>query len=276
MKLGIIFDSSSGITKDEANRSGWGYLPIYLTIDGKEYKDGIDLNNDNFYKMININQTVKSAATDPGTMHLVFEEMSKKFDEVIYIPLSKDLSSQSSTATTVASEFDNIHVLSNTNLVAEPAVILGRRLEEMNKKGKSIEELLKYSEFYCEHSRGMIVPETLTWLKSGGRIKPSVAAMGNLLGIIPMLYFDGAIHKHGKGRVPHKTLIKGYKFLEGKHHKNDYTYLILEANADEIVSKAMTYLEPKLGYAPKSYKMPRTLTVHVGPGTTAVYCIPKE
>ena len=42
-KIKIVTDSSSGISLDEAKQLGIGIVPMPITIDGKEYMDGVDL-----------------------------------------------------------------------------------------------------------------------------------------------------------------------------------------------------------------------------------------
>ena len=48
----------------------------------------------------------------------------------------------------------------------------------------------------CDKDEIYFVPESLTFLKNGGRVSPAVAMIGNMLGIKPLLkYHDGEIQK---------------------------------------------------------------------------------
>ena len=49
MKVAILTDSNSGITQDEANKLGVFVLPMPFTIDGQEYKEDINLSQEEFY-----------------------------------------------------------------------------------------------------------------------------------------------------------------------------------------------------------------------------------
>ena len=52
MKLKIMVDSSSGITQDEAARLGIDVFPLRIIFNEKEYLDGIDIMQDEFYEKL--------------------------------------------------------------------------------------------------------------------------------------------------------------------------------------------------------------------------------
>ena len=52
IKFRIITDSSCGISQEEANNLGVVVLPLTLTLNGKDYKDGIDISTDDFYNLL--------------------------------------------------------------------------------------------------------------------------------------------------------------------------------------------------------------------------------
>ena len=52
MSIKIITDSASDILPSEGERLGVTVVPMMLTIDGKEYLDGVDLTVHEFYSML--------------------------------------------------------------------------------------------------------------------------------------------------------------------------------------------------------------------------------
>ena len=52
VKFRVITDSSSGISQEEAKKLGVTVLPLTLTYRDKDYKDGVDITTDEFYKLI--------------------------------------------------------------------------------------------------------------------------------------------------------------------------------------------------------------------------------
>lgn len=51
IRFRIISDSSCGITQEEAKKLGVIILPLTLSYKGHDYKDGIDISTNDFYKL---------------------------------------------------------------------------------------------------------------------------------------------------------------------------------------------------------------------------------
>ena len=283
MNLGIIIDSASGWTRNDAERKGWGYIPIFLTINGKEYKDGVDTNDEQFYSTIDINDEVSTASTSPKELHDVYKVMSKKYDEVIFIPLSKTLSCHNWIAQKIAEEFKNIHVL-NSKCVGYSIIHLSSQAQKLAENGVGIKEIINRLNIAINKTQGMILPKTMDWLKKGGRISKSTAMLGNLLSIIPILYFDGRMEKWGKGRALPKTMLKAAKglkeILDGDI--SEYKFSLLYAHNrtrpedkhnDE---KLRTILKKTIDQKIMLHIFPRILVIHVGLGTYALMAMPKN
>lgn len=272
MDMVVIVDSISGLNFVETNKKKWGYIPLFLKINNKEYADGISINDDEFYSIININDEVSTSSSNPQIISQIFDKLSKQFDYVIYIPISKYLSSQYEIAALIAREYKNVHVV-ESNLVSIPIIKMGEYITEQS-KNMPIDDLLKKIEIINTKSIGYIIPKTLKWLKKGGRISPSIAALADLMSIVPIIKFNGKMEKCGKGRVPYKALIKMTKKLFNEFG-NKYNYYLLEADAMDIINKSLPQIKEILGFEPPVLKFPRTLVIHVGIGSTAIYAVPK-
>ena len=282
MKLGIIIDSATGWTKKEAENKGWGFVPIFLTINGKEYKDGIDIDDKKFYSTIDINDNVSTSCASPAVMLDAYKPMSKKFDEVIFFPLSSPLSSHNNLAKKLAKDFKNIHVLTSRS-IGYGIIHLLEQATLLAKQGVSIEEIIARLHAAIQKMNGMILPETMDWLKKGGRISKSTAMLGNLLSIIPVLFFDGSMEKWGKGRSLPKTMLKASKGLQEilPGESSDYYYALMYAHDRtdpkdiKMDNKLRTILKKQLNEKVILVSFPRLLVIHVGLGTYSLMAIPK-
>ena len=215
MKLGIIVDSSAGLTKDQATQKGWGFLPLYLNIDGKEYADGQDIDPTTYYKQIKIEQDVKTSATPPAIIEEAFKKASEEFDQVIVYGLSKKLSSQTQNLTVFAQEFDNVTVI-DSHGVGKAIVKNLEVAEVMAKEGADIANIVDKVNELSKSQYGIALPATLSWLVKGGRVNPAIGAMANLMKIVPIISFEnGELNKQGKGRSFKKAVKKSAaKWLE--------------------------------------------------------------
>lgn len=267
MKLGIVIDSSAGITKEEATKRGWFYLPLPITINGKDFLDGVDLLPEDYYKNIKIDDEVKTSATPVGIVEEVLTEASKKFDHVLVLPLSTHLSSQTHNIMMVAKDFKNIHVFESKS-VGYAIVKEMEKALEMAKNGASFDEITLTINDIQSSAWGIAAPETLKWLVKGGRIGSGVAGMANLFKIVPMIEFNGKLEKFDTGRVFRKTVIRIAEEVQKKCPKDKYDYIIYHGNNIDIAEHAKAIEET--GIKPEVKFFPPVIINHIGPGVVAV------
>ena len=104
MKVAILTDSNSGITQDEANKLGVFVLPMPFTIDGQEYKEDINLSQEEFYDKLMNNAEVFTSQPAVGEVTQLFDNILKDYDQIVHIPMSSGLSGSCQTALMLAEE----------------------------------------------------------------------------------------------------------------------------------------------------------------------------
>lgn len=190
-KLLVMTDSNSGITQKEGKELGIYVVPMPFTIDGKEYLEDINLTQEQFYEFLFKNADVSTSQPSAFMIEELFEEKLKEYEHIIYIPMMSSLSSTCATITKIAENFNGrVHVIDNKRISITQKESALEALE-MNKRGYSVDEIVKYLYDTASISSIYICPDTLKYLKKGGRIKPAAAALASLLRIKPLLYTRG-------------------------------------------------------------------------------------
>ncbi len=266
MKIGIIVDSSCGLTKKQANERGWGFLPLIMNINGKDIQDGIEIDSKTFYSKLKINDDVRTSATPPAIIIDEFEKFSKENDLVIAYGISTELSSQTNNMKTFAKDFPNVHVVDSKG-VSQMIINDIQDTLEIATKGISKEEIIKTVEGFSKRQYGIAIPETLKWLVKGGRVNPSVAQMANLLKIIPIIKFeDGKLEKHGVGRIFKKSVVNSAVEVM-RYTENGITVIHGEQkNIDELKMS----IEKEIGQEVQVTYFPPVVALHTGPGVVAI------
>ncbi len=274
MKLGIIIDSSSGLSKKEAEERGWGFLPLHIFLDKVDYADGIDINMQGVYDKLTLDTEVRTSASSPAEVLKEFERMSKEFDEVIVYPLSSGLSSQISNLTMFAKDFPNIHVFDSHGL-AGINIIRCEQAEKMANDGMDIENILEELNRTKDDHFAILLPHSLDWLVKGGRVGPKVASMASMLKIVPMISFEeGALKKHGKGRTFQKTLVKGSKDVISKFETSECVFFLYHVDNKEVKDHSKRILETT-GVKVKEMLLPSAIALHVGLEAIAIFIVKK-
>ncbi|NQZ66346.1 MAG: DegV family protein [Mycoplasmatales bacterium] len=268
MKLGIIVDSCVGMMKDEIEKRGWHFLPLFFTIDGKEYKDGIDLNLPDFYEKININSQLKTSASSSWETKTLFEKTSKMYDHVIVYCISSGLSSQNNNLKIASREFSNIHVIDSKG-VGSSIIHDLEKIEKMNEEGHSIEKMLNKLKELTNAQIAFILPNNITWLVKSGRVNKSVATMAKLFKIVPIIKFEnGKLEKYGKGRIFEKTVSKIARYI--KEESIDGSEFIIYYASKKPNPELIKRVEEVIGKKLESHLLPIVIGSHTGNDTFVI------
>lgn len=189
--IAIVTDSNSGITQSQAVELGISVIPMPFTIDGNDYFEDINLNQEQFYQKLLGDCTIHTSQPSPDTVMTLWDELLKDHDEVIYIPMSSGLSGSYQTARMLAEDYDGkVEVVNNQRIsvTMRQSVLDAIKLKEQGLCAQDIRRKLEDDRF---NSSIYICIDTLEYLKKGGRLTPAVAMLGQLLKIKPVLQIQG-------------------------------------------------------------------------------------
>lgn len=201
-KIAIVADSNSGYTPEEAKAAGVYFIPMPFYINGKEYFEGVNLTQEEFFEFLRNDAQVSTSQPSPDSMLTLWDELLKTYDEVLYLPMSSGLSGTCQTATMLAQDYDGrVHVVDNQRI----SVPLKHSVQDaltLAESGKSAGDIKDYLERTKMDSVVYITVDTLKYLKKGGRVTPAAAALGTLLKIKPVLQIRGEkLDSYAKART---------------------------------------------------------------------------
>lgn len=114
-RVGIVTDSNSQITTDLADRFGVTVVPLTVTIDGDDHREGIDLDADAFYDRFadGVTPDVVTSQPSPGAFVHAYEELAAAgCDEIWSIHLAEAMSGTVGSAQIAANSVDvDVHVI---------------------------------------------------------------------------------------------------------------------------------------------------------------------
>lgn len=190
-KIAVVTDSNAGITMEEAKKLGIYVVPMPFTIDGKDYFEGVNLNHEQFFEMLQQGAEVFTSQPAIGDVAKIWDEALQEYDEIVHIPMSSGLSGSCQSANMLASEYnDKVQVVDSQRISVTQKydVLDALKLAEAGKSAKEIKEILEENKF---NATIYIAVNTLDYLKKGGRITPAVYLLGNMLKIKPILKIRG-------------------------------------------------------------------------------------
>lgn len=281
MKLAIVVDSSCGLTKEQANERGWHFLPLMVTIDDKEYTDGVDLDARSFSRVFHADSVASTSFTPIGYTMELLKNLAAENDYVVIYPISQHLSSQMQNLEVVAKDYKNIFVIKSKSV----AQLIVRDLVEFEKNillndftiKQAIEKIEKRNYDLTEI---LLFPETMDALVRGGRVSTTKANISKMLKITPVISMqDGKLEKFGKGRTFAKTVVSytvdHYNKLKAKGKNVAIAILdISNPNADNLFYQIRSELN--YPYEPIRFTIPPVISAHVGFGAICAFILELE
>ncbi|GAY72981.1 DegV family protein [Lentilactobacillus kosonis] len=198
MKTAIVTDSTAYLSKEEVEKYNITVVPIPLIIDGREYKEGIDITNEEFYEKLATSKSFPSTSQPPvGEMIDVYNSLAKQgYDAVISIHLASTISGMYSSLVTIAPTIESIKVIPyDSQITVKLMGYLAIQASKMAKLGRTPEQIIAYLNDLRSTYDELFVVDDLQNLVRGGRLSNASAFIGGLLKIKPLLTFDNNSHE---------------------------------------------------------------------------------
>ncbi len=279
--VAVVTDSNCGIFPNYSIEDLF-VIPMPFIINDKTYFENVDLTSEDFYKYLEDGASVHTSQPFPDDINKMWTEVLEKYDELVYIPMSSGLSGSCETAMMLAGDYEErVRVVDNQRI----SVTMYRSVLdalELAKKGKTASEIGDILEADKFNSSIYITLDTLEYLKKGGRITKSAAALGSLLHIKPVLQIQGEkLDSFSKVRTITKGKSVMLKAVEddianrfgGKYHKDELIFGVAHTKnyekacefRDEIMS---VYPGCTVDFQPLSL----CIACHTGPGALGISC----
>ncbi len=272
MAVKILVDSASDISKVEAEKMGITMIPMVITFDTEEYYDGIDLLPVQFYeKLVQCKTLPKTAQINAFRFEEAFSELTRDGDEVIAIVLSSKLSATCDSAKQAAEKFkEKVYVVDSLSAATGERLLCEYALS-LIKEGKTAKEVFVELEEAKNRLSIMAVLDTLEYLKKGGRISSTIAFVGGLLNLKPVVrVLDGEVKMAGKARGQRKGAeVLNEIVASAGGVDTSMPYAVLWTGLDNSVAEKYALDNEHFFGGDKnvrSFIIGSTIGTHVGPG----------
>lgn len=235
-KIKIICTSTGCIEYAPARYKELGIdiLRIHVFFNGKEYREGLDLDPVEFYQQLETiedpkNHLPHTGMPDTEEIRACFDNaIAEGCDEAMVFVLSSALGGTYNKICLIAKEYEDrlkIHV-TDTKITCFGEGLLAIKAAEFARKGMSSEDILKEIHWMMDRQEFIGVDGKLDYLIYNGRLKGGKAFMGQLLNICPVIHFaDGEIVPLESVRTPKKALARTCELLKeiiGDRKPEDY------------------------------------------------------
>jgi len=219
MSIAIVTDSTADLPKDVVEKHGITVVPLNVRFGMEEFKDGIDIDNDEFYRRLQIESELPTTSQPSlGDFIEVYRSLIAEHDGIVSIHISGKLSQTINSAVQGARDVDSDGEKIKPIDTGQATIPLGLIVIEAANAAASgadlagvveaVDDAMSRARFY-----GMV--DTLEYLVKGGRIGRAKGFIGGLLKVTPIITLeDGESSPVASPRTRRKALAKLKELVE--------------------------------------------------------------
>ena len=277
--IAIVTDSTSDLDPAVAAEQHITLAPAHVRFGDVDYKDGVDITGEQFYTMlIEAQDLPQTSQPSVGEFAEIYERLAQDHEHIVSLHVSGKLSGTMQSALTAAQQFEGesscqIHVV-DTQSASIGLAYMAREAARLVGEGSEADQIVNHIKYVANLMHLAFTPDTLEYLRRGGRLGAASHLLGSLLRIKPVLILeDGAIEALDKVRTRSRVVERMVRYVEsvagpdatlthlGVMHANDPDFAAELQEAILSRVSAQSVLNGAIGPA---------IGTHAGPGAVGI------
>lgn len=267
----IVTDSNCDVPADLVARHNVVVVPSLLNIDGRAYRDGIDLSRAEFYQRLpSLRPPPTTAAPSAGEFEAAYRQCGDA--PIVSIHLAAGFSAIFNTARLGAEPFGGQVTLVDSGSLSMGIGWQVLAAAEAAERGAPVAEVVAAAQRVQQRLRLIAVLDTVEYLRRGGRASAITAGLSQLFQIKPLLEVAhgqvtalARLRTRAKARESLVIRIEALGPLE--------RVAVLHVAAAEDAQALAGRLAERAAHPPIVVEATAVIGTHVGPGTLAVAAV---
>jgi len=213
--VAIVTDSVADLPPHVAEELGITVVPLVVRFGTDVYRDGLDLNPDQFYRKLKTSKILPvTSVPSPATFADVYDKLAEK-NEIVVISLTSKLSGTYQVALQsigLMKKQCRVEVVdSQWAVMAQGFITIAAA--KAAQAGASLDEVLDVAHHTIHRVDMRAAFDSLEYLQRGGRIGKAQAFLGSLLKVNPVIGMkDGEVYPYARERSRAKAIDHLYNF----------------------------------------------------------------
>jgi DegV family protein with EDD domain len=281
MSTHIVMDGAGDLPGDWIKEFDIHVIPINIQYGDKTYLQGVDLSDNDFYKVADRNAMIpKTSQPTPQQFVDFYQRIAKLGDTIISLHVTSKLSGTFSSAVMAARELAGQY-----NIIpfdsATGSAALGYMCKEariLERAGASVQTIMERLEYIRNNIIVVLTLDTLEYARKSGRVKALQAALASVLQVKPIVVLrEGALLMAERVRTRQKSLEFVLETVREQVGDRLVNLAVVHARAPEAAQKLMEQVRAKFRYAELILTdLSIGVAANLGPGTIGIVAYPVE
>ena len=281
----IVTDSGTDVnlSEEEMKRLSIHVVPLNVTLDGKTFQEGVDIQNEDFYPLLESSEEMPTTSQpSSGSFADLYRKLDENDPEILSIHISSGLSGTVNAAKTAAAMVPSAHVtIVDTKTLSVPAGWQVEAAARSAKAGWSKEEILNLLQQINGSTDVVYTLKELKYLINGGRISHMKGLIASLLNIKPLIGVEkvhGSYIQCGQARSFDRAIENINAYIESKYSEGtELRVQTVHSNNPEGAQKLSDLIEKhfKCNWIP-TRSLSLVLGAHVGSSMIGIAFAPEK
>jgi DegV family protein with EDD domain len=281
--LRIVTDSAGDMPMEWRQKYDVHFVPVNIHFGTEQFLHGVTIDDDAYYKRLEAvtDKTFpKTSQPNPHQIEQVYRQAAQKGDTILSVHVTGKLSKTVESANLAASNVkDDFKVIVFDSLCGSTGMgYMCREAREMERAGKSLDEIIKRLEHIRSKASFVITLATLKYAQMSGRVGGLRAMLGLMLNMKPIIQLNEGVllPTEDKIRVRSKAFERIIELSREKVGAGPAMVSVVHANAlDEartLADMARKTFNLKEDVLIQSLSI--AVSIQLGPGTLGVVAYP--
>ena len=279
--LRILTDGAADLPPGWEKEFDIDVIPINIQFGEKTYLQFVDLDFEGFYKMVGeTSDFPKTSQPSPHQFVEYYNKIAQPGDTILSMHVTSKLSGTYASAVAAAAEVkDTFKVITVDSAGGSMGLgFMCRAARQMDRAGKSVEEIVKYVELVRASVQIILTLDTLDYARRSGRVGTLSAALASVLNVKPIAVLkDGVVDMVDKVRTRKAALERVLQM--GMEAFGDEPVYLAVVHARDALSGQSLLEDAKKRFNVKDSVLTDlsiSLAINFGPGTVGLVLYPAE
>ena len=277
----IVTDSSADMPNGWDKTYEVNILPMNIQFGGKTYLQGVDLDSDRFYEIVNRTHMIpKTSLPSPRQVQSFYEKIATFGDAILSIHVASKMSGTFGIVQGVAQEMSSRFQIYPFDSGSGSAVLayMCREARILDQSGANVQEIIDKLEGIRKRITVIFTLDSVEFARMSGRISAFQAAMTSMLQIKPIILLkDGLLEMAEKVRTRRRSLDRVLDIVRDRVGQQKVNIAIVHAR-DAIAAQALAERVRDLFNVRDIIMTELSISVaaNLGPGTVGIVAYPVD
>jgi DegV family protein with EDD domain len=254
-------------------------IPINMQFGEKTYRQGIDLSNEDFYRLVEESGKIpKTSQPSPFQFKQFYENVAKAGDTILSMHVTSKLSGTFESAVTAANELDGqLNIIPFDSGAGSAALgMMCREARLMERAGAAIQQIVERMYQIRQGVQIVLTVDKLDYARMSGRVGTLQAAVASALNVKPIIVLqEGMLDVAERVRTRSKALDRVLEMLQAQFAGEDVNVAAVHArdlpSAQALLERARKIFNFKQLILTE---LSIAVAANLGPGTVGLIVYP--